>query len=177
MPNKTKIGKILVDGGSVYIVHKIKLEVVREKPEKVIYYRPLYKSISNNTLECSIPESNLEISNLKDPHTKAEIKDLMDYLSAKSFKKEDVDLENTTSVLSLNDIYKIAYLIKHFWKEYNTEGVTLTKTKYNLLNHAIDAITEEISHVMGTTLEKGKQAIIKELNKYSKNRSYKVISS
>ncbi len=174
MPTQTKIGRIFVDGGSVYIVHKIKVEQTKDKTEKIIYYRPYYKSISNNTLECSIPESSIELSNLKEPHTKPEINEFLEYLASKTVKKEDVDLENPQTVLNLNDIYKLAYVIKYFWKEYNTEGATLTKTKYNLLNKAIDAITEEVALVLGVTLERAKELITKELNKFSKNKSWKL---
>ncbi len=172
--NQTKVGSILIEGGIVYKVYKVKPEIINGKSEKILYYRPYYKNINNNTLDCSIPESSLAFSNLRQPHTKEEIDKFFKHLSSEMNERKDLDIEDAATILKLNDIYDIAFVIKFYWKESIKDGVTFTKTKSDLLKRAVSTIIEEVAFVMGTSMETAGDKITKHLNSYAKNKGWMV---
>jgi RNA polymerase-interacting CarD/CdnL/TRCF family regulator len=67
-------------------------------------------------------------------------------------------------MLSLNDIRKVAFVIKKYWKEQRKKRLEFTKVKRDLLEKAIDLISEEIAFVTQTSLVNTKLKIARVLN-------------
>jgi RNA polymerase-interacting CarD/CdnL/TRCF family regulator len=164
--NTTKVGTKLVDGGVVYEVYKILDEKLQDKEERIIHYRPYYKNINNTTLVCSVPESSLPNTALRPPVSKKDIDELFFYLSAKLKQNKELIIDDAESILYMNNIRDIAYVIKKFWKESVKKEVDFKKSKKDLLEKAILMITEEVALVTGTSLDTARKRITSALNKH-----------
>lgn len=169
--NKIKVGSALIEGGVVYKVIKIMKDGSQNNSDRIIYYKPFYKNVSNSTLECSIPESSLKLSNFRDPSSKEEILALFSNLKLNRHDESDLDIENAAEMLKLNDIRQIAFVIKSFWKDSLNDGLGFTKTKSDLLKKAVSTIVEEIAYVMELSLDEAKNRISKTISKSSKGLS------
>ncbi|KKQ52750.1 hypothetical protein A2865_04120 [Candidatus Woesebacteria bacterium RIFCSPHIGHO2_01_FULL_39_17] len=164
--NTTEVGTKLIDGGVVYIVYKILKEKLQDKEERIIHYKPYFKNVYNSTLVCSIPESSILNTDLRIPASKKEIKELLFYLSVKLRKNKELDLDDASAILSLNNISDAAYVIRKFWKESLKKGVDFKKSKKDLLKKAINMIIEEVALVTKTSPDSARENITTALNRH-----------
>ena len=162
--NTTKVGTKLIDGGVVYEVYKILSEKLQDKEERIIHYRPYYKNVTNNTLQCSVPESKLLVTALRSPVSKHDIDELFFYLSAKLKQNRELEIDDAAAILSMNNIREIAFVIKKYWKESIKNGIDFKKSKKDLLEKAIDMITEEVALVTDLSLDNAREKITSALN-------------
>ena len=165
----TKVGNILIENGNVYKVYKITVEEISSKSERILYYRPLSKKSGIESLECSIPENSLLVSNMRMLSSKAEIDNFFKTLSSNDFlSTEEIDTDNAIKLLALNNIQKTALVIKYYWKEIVKSNAVTTKTMRDVFEKSINSILDEVSLVTGETPEKTRVKIEKQLNKFFK---------
>ncbi|KKQ98771.1 MAG: hypothetical protein UT24_C0001G0052 [Candidatus Woesebacteria bacterium GW2011_GWB1_39_12] len=166
--NKTEIGTKLIEKGVVYEVFKILKQKLQDqdKEERIIHYKPYFKNVYNNTLICSIPESSILSCNLRTPASKEEIRELFFYLSVKSKKNKELDIDDASAILSLNNIRETAYVIRKYWKESLKKGIDFKKSKKDLLKKAIDMIIEEVALVTKTSPDGAREKITSALNSH-----------
>lgn len=163
---KLRIGNKLVEAGRVYKVFKISFENSNGRKERTIHYKPHYQGINTESLVCSIPECNLEHTDIRTPIKKAEMSQLLEYLSKKSNRKWEVDVVNAKTTLNLNDVHETARVAKVFWREKMKKNVNFTKTKKDVLEAAIDQMVEEVALVIGISVNTAKEKITVALEKY-----------
>lgn len=112
-----KVGDKLVERGKVYRIFKVEKKKTNGEIERVIHYCPYYKNSMNKTLICSIPESSLINSSIREPVSKKEIKELILNLSKKTRKASDLNTDQAKATLNLNDIHKTANILRRYWRE------------------------------------------------------------
>lgn len=162
-----KVGSILVENGVVHRVHKVVVEKNGSTEEKIIHYKPFYRTASNDTVVCSIPESSLKESNIRLISTKDEIKDLYKLLSDSETNGNGLDFDNALKLLTSNDIKQTVKAIKYLWNENNVKPTSPTKTATDLVEKSINLLTEEVSYISGNSTEIIKKKIKLHLTKYS----------
>jgi len=160
---KFKVGSKLIEGGRVYNVYKIKKEKVLEKTQRIIHYRPFYMNCRNDDIDCSIPESNLDQTDMREPVTKKEIRKILRSLSVKSGERKRINPPEAKTSLYLNDIHKTFDVIKSYWGEKKQNGSEFTKVKKDILGSGTDRAVEEVAYIIGISLDNAKQKIIKAL--------------
>jgi RNA polymerase-interacting CarD/CdnL/TRCF family regulator len=163
---KLRIGNKLIEGGKVYKIFKISFEDSNGKRERTIHYRPHYQGTNTDTLVCSIPECNMEHTDIRIPIKKSEMGQLLKYLSKRSNKKWEVDVVNAKTILNLNDVHETARVAKVFWREKMKKDVNFTKTKKDVLESAIDRMVEEVALVIGISVNTAKEKITIALQRY-----------
>ena len=168
MPNKKKlrIGSKLIEDGKVYKVYKITEDRRREASERIIHFRPHYQNSINYSLICSIPECNLVHTDIRPPVSKKEMLEILRYLSKRSNKRHEADAVDAKSTLNLNNVYETAKVLKVFWREKRKKDVTITKTKKDILEMAINHMVEEVALVIGVSIDNAKRKIDLALKNY-----------
>ena len=163
---KLRIGSKLIEAGKVYRVYKISFDKNNGKRERTIHYKPHYQNSINGSLVCSIPECNLEHTDIRKPITKTEIGQVLKYLSKRSNKKQEVDVVIAKTILNLNDVYETAKVAKGFWKEKHRKDVNFTKYKTDVLEMAISKMVEEVALIFEVSVDNAKQKITVALENY-----------
>lgn len=159
-----KVGTKLIDGGVAYKVIKITTEKIEDRDEKILYYKPFFANSNNSSLQCSIPEKNLSVANIRTPLSKEKIDELFSILEAKIKLKTEMETDEALGILALNDTFELAQVLKKYSKEKNKKGPDFPKTKNDLLTRALDMIAEEVALVTNTSLEVAKLNITSALN-------------
>jgi RNA polymerase-interacting CarD/CdnL/TRCF family regulator len=161
-----KVGDKIVDFSQVFRIFKTKR---RKKPngekEKVIFFRPYFKTPKNQTLVCSIPVKNIKKTKIRRPISKKKLKELLKSLSQKSDIDIPINISRAKDMLNSNDPEKIAWVLKGLWLEKNDESTNFTKNREKVFKIAIKELVEEIAFVSGTSTRKAKKRIKKYLKK------------
>jgi len=161
---QSKVGDALVDFGQVCKIFKIKKrKSVEGKEEKVIFFKPHYKTAINETLTYSILKKNLKKTNIRKPISKKELRKLFKKLSKRGDGKKFVKAIKTKEVLNLNDPEKIVLILKNLWLEKNDQSKNFTITKQGVFNLTTERLVEEAAFVGDMSLEKARKKIRKAL--------------
>ena len=158
-----KVGSLIVENGIVNKVHKILVEKTNDKSEKIIYYKPYFRTNINGSLDCSIPESSLTPSNIRVIASKEEITTFYKMLSQKDLDRE-IDFDTATQLLNTNDLKETSSAIKFFWLQVS-KGQTVTKTVSDWFAKSINFVSEEISYITKDSAEDIGKKIKRELKK------------
>lgn len=167
--HKFKVGDKIIDIGQVHRIFKIKKKENSDgETEKLIFYKPFFKSEKDPSLICSISQSNLSETNLRRPASKKKIKETLKLLSKEPETVTKVDVRTASVYSKNNDLAVITRSLKMLWwerVEKKYEGKSLTSKKKRVYQNAMRHLTEEISIVEGISLKKAKEKIKRRLRK------------
>ena len=143
-----KVGDKIVDYGQMYIIFKIKKDILSNgEKEDCIYYRPYYKKDINHSLVCSIPESSIEKANIRKPVSKKKIIRVLKLLGKKPNEVIRVNIRNVNLYFKYNDPIETARLLKLLWLEKQEEDRNLSTRKKAMYKNAMRSLVEEVSIV------------------------------
>lgn len=169
-----KVGDKIVDFGQVYRIFKIKKQKNKKgKEERVIVFRPYFKTRQNRTLVCSIPVKNIVKTNIRRPISKKELRKLLKELSKKADVKNPINTTRLREMLCLNEAHKTTQVLKALWLDKNDESTSFTKTRKDILNLAIKRLVEEVAFVNRISLGKARKQIKTALKRGVKNEEDK----
>lgn len=164
-----KVEDKIIDFGQVYRIFKIKKQKnAKGKEEKVIFFRPYFKTKQNRTLVCSIPVKNIVKANIRRPISKKELRQLLRELSKKIDIETPINVSRAREILNLNDPHKTAQILKSLWLEKNDESTNFTKTRESVFGLAIKRLIEEVAFVNGVSVGKARRQIKTALEKGTK---------
>lgn len=153
-----KVGDKVICGGYLYRIFKVDLE------EAVIFFKPYFKENKNSSTVRRIPVQNLGKTNMREPMTKEQAKEVIDLLREKAFKNVFVDLNEAKDVLVKNDLHGTVKVLKWLWRDKQNEEITgFTLSKKRVWDVATERLSEEIAYVHNTTLDKAQEMILKYL--------------
>ena len=158
--NKLRIGSKIIERGKVYRVYKIKEKNINGNIERIIFYKPYYVNTRNDTLICSIPETNLKDTNIRIPISKEKVNEVFISLNKRIRVMNPLDTGEAKDTLNLNDIDKSVRVLKKYWREKKRNGDKFTKTKRDVLDMAIRRIVEEIALVKRLSLKRAEEEIM-----------------
>lgn len=156
---RLKVGSKLVEYGKVYRVFKVEKKRENGGVEKIIHFRPYFKTSIDSSLVCSIPEKSIDITNIRRPVSKDMVDEVLEFLSKRVRKKRELDTAKAKEELKLNDIQQSARVLRRYWKAKKRMGETLTKTQRDVIDMAISKILEEVAVVNGVSLVKAEEKI------------------
>ena len=160
MENKIfKVGDKIINFNKVYRIFKIIKQKGEDKKEKIISFRPYFRTKDKRSLTFSIPVTSIDKTNIRKPMSKKELKQLLSELSKTSNIKTPIDIIKTREQLSLNDPDIHVQILKCLWKEKNDGTTNFTKIKSDVLGLAIEFLTEEVALVSGVSLKKAEKKI------------------
>lgn len=173
MKNKKpfKVGDKIIDFGQVCRIFKIKKEKnTKGKNEKVIFFRPYFKTRQNRSLVCSIPLNNIEKAKIRRPISKKELRQLLKEFSKNpdADVKTPINISRAREMLNLNDPHKIVRILKSLWLEKNDKSTSFTKTREKVFRLAIKRLVEEVAFVNGVSIGKAKRQMKEHLEKGTK---------
>ena len=172
MKNKKqfKVGDKIIDFGQVCKIFKIKIEKrVKGKKEKVIFFRPYFKTRQNRTLVCSIPINNIEKAKIRRPISKKELRQLLKELSKKASIKNPINTTWPREILRLNEAHKTAQVLKTLWADRKDKSTSFTKSRKDIFKLAMKRLVEEVAFVGSVPLRKARKQIKAALEKGVKN--------
>lgn len=156
--NLFKVGDKIVDFGQVYRIFKIKKQKdAKGKEEKVIFFKPYFKTKEDRTLICSIPANNIEQAHIRRPISKKELRELLGELSQKTNIENPINISGAREILNLNDPHKTARVLKSLWIEKNDKS--LTKTRESVFRLSMKRLVEEVAFINGVSIEKARKQI------------------
>ena len=162
---KIKIGTKLVEQGKVFRVIKIEEYEWNGEETRMIHYKPHYERYNGEAIICTIPECTLGECNIRAPHPKDEIKNVMDRLTKRVPKYTEIDIVEAKSTIKENDIYETVEVAKHLWNEKSKKGEEFKKQRRDVLETAISRIVEEIALVKGVSPNTAEKHIHSALDK------------
>lgn len=161
-----KVGNKIIDFGQVYRIFKIeKRKSAEDKKEKVIHFKPYYKTKQNKDLVCSIPVKNIGLTHIRKPISKNRMKQLLKKLSEKENKKRPINTTPSKEKLRLNKLSTTAQILKRLWLDKQDESTNFTGNKQNLLNLSMKRLVEEAAFVSNISLAKAGKKIKESLRK------------
>jgi len=172
MKNKStlKVGDKIVEFGRIYRIFKIeKQKNDKGKDQKVIFFRPYFKSRENATLVYSIPVDSLNKASIREPFGKKELKELLKKLSQKINTKAPVNPGEMKETLSLNDPYETGRILKNLWAEKNDESINFTKSRKDAFEMTMSCLLEEAAFISGASFAEARKKIEVALKKGLKN--------
>lgn len=165
MKKKLRVGNKLIESGMVYRIFKIEEIEFNGKSDRIIHYKPLFNNSFNDSLVCSVPESNLEESNVRLPIPKDEMIVVIKNLSRKRKRRDLLDINEAKDILKLNDIYKTADLLNRYWKEMQKFSENFTKKQRDVIDMAIERLTQQVAIVYHVSLTSAEKKLISALEK------------
>lgn len=155
-----KVGDKIVNFGQVYRIFKIEDQGKGVNGrERIIHYRPYFKSKDNRTVVCSIPVSSLDKTSIRKPISKSEVKEIMQNLSVKLYRREHVETEEAKELINKNKPGVTMRVLKRLWKEKESEPEGFTKSKKDVLELAVKRLAEEVAYVSNISIEKANARI------------------
>ncbi len=167
---KFKVGDKIVRFGKVFEIFKIEKEENPEtgEEEDFIYFEPAYESQANQTLKCSIPVSNLELTNIRRPLSEDEVDKLLDYLKSKIEMEGRFNTRSAKETIKSNEPRKIAEILKELAIVRRDPDTNFTYTKKRLFRKALKRLQEEVALVKDMSLQEAQDMILKILIEQAK---------
>ncbi len=154
-----KVGDKIVEFGQVFRIFKIETyEDGAGKIERILHFRPFFKSNENKGMVCSIPETNLKETKIRPPISRDNVKELILKLSTKPKREMETDINTVKEALGHNDVFQTALVLRTLWVE-KTTSETFTKSKKDMLEMAVSRLVEEVALVVDLTLDKADDRI------------------
>ncbi len=155
-----KVGDKIIDCGQVYSIFKICRQKNSEGEfERVIYFRPYYRGVTNSGVVCSIPLNNIEKTGIRKPLTLEEFELLLVKLKKGKILTEYSDISATKELLKENNPTSDIILIRTLWEEKKDRSEDFSKNKRDILDLVVDRFAQEYSIVKGLSLEKAKEKV------------------
>jgi len=163
---KFKVGDKIVDHGQIHRIFKIKkIKGFAGKKEEHLFYKQFFKRDKDQSLICSIPESNVKEANLRRPASRKKIRQTLRLLKKKPNGEAKVSVADAASFFKENDPREIARLLRLLWVEKQDKDKPFATRKKIIFKNAMRYLTEEISLVQKIGLKKARQKIRKRLKK------------
>jgi RNA polymerase-interacting CarD/CdnL/TRCF family regulator len=164
---KYKVGDKIVRFGRVYEIFKVTEEPVLEGEgtEEIIHFRPVYETVANKSLICSIPAENVEKTNMRQPLSKEEVEELIDFLRETIEMKKRFNTRQAKELLKSNDPDKIAMILKKLAIVKHDPDTNFTYTKKRIFRKAIKRLQEEIALVKDMDLDETEKMLTEILDK------------
>jgi len=166
--NIFKVGDKIVEFGRIYRIFKIERQK-SDKDQKVVFFRPYFRSKENATLVYSIPVDSINKTSIRKPLDRKELKELLKKLSRRVNIEVPVNTGEMKETLSLNDPYKTARILKGFWIEKNDESTNFTKSKKDAFEMTMGCLLEEAAFIGGISFAEARKKIEAALKKGLKN--------
>jgi len=160
---RIRMGGKIIEGGRVFRIYKTEKKKIEGKPERVIFYRPYFKDESVRTITCSIPESNLNETSIRNPVSTKELKEVLYMLAKKMRGGRPLDINRAKVELTLNDLMVTAKIVRRYWREKQKSPENFTKTKDRVLEQAMRRLCEEFAVVQKTSLVSAEKSILRVL--------------
>jgi RNA polymerase-interacting CarD/CdnL/TRCF family regulator len=159
-------GDKIVDLGRVYRIFKVKKRRgAKGALEKVLHYRPYFKTDKNKDVVCTIPLKNIKLANIRKPISQRQLGKIFQMLSAKPNGKKAVKAVKLKSEINLNDPFKTARALKKLWLDKVDQSTSFTLAKKRVYKAAVRRLTEEVAFVGRSTPAKAKEKIFRRLEK------------
>lgn len=167
---KYKVGDKIVRFGRVYEIFKITEEPVLEGEgtEEIIHFKPVYETIANKSLICSIPSVNVEKTNMREPLSKDEVEELIDFIGETIELRKRFNTRQAKELLKSNDPDKIALILKKLAIVKHDVDTNFTYTKKRIFRKALQRLQEEIALVKDMGLEETRKMLTDILDKQGK---------
>lgn len=160
-----KVGDKLVEFGQVFRIFKIETRETSDgEIERILHFRPFFKSNENKGMVCSIPETSLKDTKIRPPISKDIVNELILKLSTKPQREVETDVNAVKEALGQNDVFETALILRSLWVEQITSE-SFTKSKRDMLQMAVSRLVEEIALVVDLTLDKADDRIKGALSK------------
>jgi RNA polymerase-interacting CarD/CdnL/TRCF family regulator len=160
-----KVGDRIVEAGKVFRIFKVRYKENGDGEEhKVMFFKPQYKK-NTNGMVCSIPVESADEARIRTPVTKAELKELLQYLEKKTRTNGKVDTSIMDSKLNKNRAKTTAYVLKRLWVDKNNENTSFSPTKKRIYTSALRTLSEELAWLEKSSLKKAKVKIRERLEK------------
>lgn len=155
-----KRGDKIVENGRVYFIFKTEQIRSEGKSESVVHYRPFFVNSTNRSILGSIPEKNIETSNIRRPASKGDIGKILQYLSEKTDQDLTTDdLAVLNDMLKLNSSYEYARVLKKCLSKLKSAGEKFSLDKKGIIYQTVGLMLEEIALVMNISLDKAHEEI------------------
>lgn len=152
-----RVGDKVICGGYLYRIFKVDSE------EAVIFFRPYFKENKNSSTVRKIPVQNLAMTNMREPATTEEAKEILTLLSDSKSTKFFADLNEAKEILVQNSLVGTVHVIKWLWTDKQDEEKGLTLSKKRVWDMASERLIEEIAYVHDVSLEEAESIILKHL--------------
>ena len=163
-----KVGDKLVDFGQVFRIFKIEKKKNSDGEEdRILHFRPFFKSDDNKGMVCSIPESSLQNTNMRRPITKDAVQQIVDRLKHKPKNNVSTDVDSVKQVLSANDPHQTVEMVRTLWIEQVTSE-SFTKSKKDVFELATLCLVEEVALASNTTPDKAHDKLTSTLKRAHK---------
>jgi RNA polymerase-interacting CarD/CdnL/TRCF family regulator len=157
---KFKVGDKIVELGQVFAIFKIKkIRNGNGELERVIFFKPYFKTKIATNLTCSIPENSIKETGIRRPISPKELGRLIKKLGKKGDIEKAIVINEAKNLLKLNQPSETVELLRMLWLEKNQKPESFSKSKKDIFNLALTRLIEEFALVGRTSLEKAKKEI------------------
>lgn len=156
---KYEVGDKIVEVGQVFKIFKIKkVKNSNGELEKVIFFRPYYKTKQGNNLVCSIPVKNIKKADIRRPISREEFRQLINKLKKKWKVEEFPAINKPKELLKLSHPSDTVRLLKTLWKE-KAQSENFSKSKRDIFNLAMERLVQEFALVSKVSLKEARKRI------------------
>ncbi|OGM28487.1 hypothetical protein A2801_00940 [Candidatus Woesebacteria bacterium RIFCSPHIGHO2_01_FULL_41_10] len=160
------VGDAIVELGSVYRVYKVGKKVTFNNENlEHIFYKPVYDTPENRTLDCSIPVKNIDQARMRRPISRQKINEIMVFLSTHQTVRIEVDLNQSKEDLMQNDPHVSAQVLKRIWMELQRDDVNATTSRQSLFETALTRLSQEVALKFEITLPQAKKKLERALKR------------
>lgn len=154
-----KVGDKIVELDQVFRIFKISNAKNKDgNSEKIIFFKPYFSTKLSDTMVCSIPEKNIDKTNIRKPISKKRLGELKKLLLNNNNIKQLPDINKAKELLKSNDPIDIVTLLKALTKEKNASD-HFPKSKRDIIAAAIEGLAQEFALVNQSSLETAKERI------------------
>lgn len=161
-----QVGDELVELGRVYRVFKIaKKTAYNGKEEKHVFFEPVFETLENKTLSCSIPVKNIGNANIRRPVGRKQIREVFILLSNYEYIDVALDLNIAKDILRQNDVFASAKVLRSVYEKIVDEENPPTKSTKDIFALSKTRLAQEVALTYGITLEKAEKKLENYLKK------------
>jgi len=158
--NELKKNDVIIRFGIVNRVTKLeKIESADGKKDKVIYFEPIYKTRSNETLKLSIPLGNIDKTTIRLPVSKAVLNEELKFLRQGEYERIQFNQLKVKRIISTNELHEIAQVLKTLWEEKRDEDKNFTISKRNTFGMVMMRFQQEVAYVLDLKLEDAEKKV------------------
>ena len=161
-----RVGDKIIDFGQVCRIFEVRKKKNKKgEEERVIFFRPYFKTKLNKSYICSIPVKNIEKAKIRKPVSKTELGKILRKMTEKPKKDPPINIVKLRDKLKLNSFQETTQVLKKLWLDKNDGSTNLTGTKKRVFDMAMKRFTEEMALLTNTTPKQAKEKIKRRLEK------------
>jgi RNA polymerase-interacting CarD/CdnL/TRCF family regulator len=166
-PNQISYQKddYFIDFSDVYKITEIKSETNKQGEEETyVYYKPLFPSKHEQSLDFSEPISCFERSYKRSPIEKKVASRLLNKLTDKVPDDFEFDADLAAEAVKLSNLEELAVILKYLWQENATDPDILSYNKQDLYGEIMTYMCRELSVVLKTDEKRVEEQILAKLD-------------